>query len=107
MSFEIDPDGMAGSGRDMEAVAEHLAEVLEAFSAKISGYADAPGNDEIGGLIGDAHQAVFEFAMESFGGAAEGIGLAGQDIGGSAQAYAEAEESIKQSIEKYDKSLER
>jgi len=93
--LDINPEGLDASGSQIEAVAERFNAAIETFSSKIEGFGDACGGDEIGGLIGQAHQAVFEWAKECFVEAAESISEAGYDIRDFAVQHLTADDEVE------------
>lgn len=95
-NLQIDPDGLDSAGQGMEGTAERFFTALETFTDKIASHSDAAGGDEIGGLIGEAHQAIFEWAMECFQEAAQSIADAGFDIRDFAAQHLAADEEIAQ-----------
>ncbi|MQM28905.1 WXG100 family type VII secretion target [Glycomyces albidus] len=78
--LQIDPDQLDKAGTGIEGASEQLAQALEEFRATIEGIGDAAGGDEIGGLIGDAHQLIYESAMETFEDAVQSLADAGFDV---------------------------
>ncbi|MDA1362182.1 hypothetical protein O1R50_21325 [Glycomyces luteolus] len=94
--LSIDPEGMDSAGQGLEGTSERFFAALEQFTAKIEGVGDACGGDEIGGLIGDAHQAVYEWAMECFQDLAQGIADAGYDVRDFAAQHLAVDDEIAQ-----------
>jgi len=92
--LDIDPEGLDSSGSQIEGVAERFFSALEQFSAKIEGFSDASGGDEIGGLIGMAHQEVFAAAQECFTEAAQSIADAGADLRDFAKQHTDVDDEI-------------
>ncbi|MFG1998032.1 hypothetical protein ACGFNU_02655 [Spirillospora sp. NPDC048911] len=64
--FEVAADGVRSSASALRAIADRLAEAVQSFQSEVSGVGDAFGGDDIGMIIGEAHAAVFEGAMECF-----------------------------------------
>ncbi|GAA2713395.1 hypothetical protein [Actinoplanes palleronii] len=62
----VTPDSLDASGQHLAAVAERFASALTAFQAEIAGYGQPWGADDIGSLIGAAHDEVASFAFESY-----------------------------------------
>jgi hypothetical protein len=79
-NLQIDPESLDSAGQSVGGSADRFFAALEQFKAKIEGIGNASGGDEIGGLIGAAHDEVFAMAMECFQIAAEEIAEAGADI---------------------------
>lgn len=92
--MDIDPEGLKSSGTQIEGVAERFFGALEQFGARIEGFGDACGGDEIGGLIGVAHQEVFAAAQECFTEAAQSIADAGYDLRDFAEQHIAADDEI-------------
>lgn len=103
--LDIDPEGLDGSGSRIEGVSERFNAAIEAFSAKIEGFGDACGGDEIGGLIGDAHQAVLEWAKECFLEASGSIADAGYDIRDFAAQHLAADDEVAQIFTQLESEL--
>jgi len=93
--FRVDPDALASSGSGLERVATEFTQAMTAFQQELAAFGQPWGNDDIGALIGAAHEAVAEFAFECFGTAIEEIGAAGVDLAGMASTYREIEERIR------------
>ncbi|MFI6783087.1 hypothetical protein [Micromonospora sp. NPDC050276] len=67
---------------------------MAAFQQELAAFGQPWGSDDIGALIGAAHEAVAEFAFDCFATAMDEIGAAGLDLGGMAATYREIEERI-------------
>jgi len=93
--FRVDPGGLASSGAGLESVAAEFMTAVTAFQAQLEGFGRPWGNDDIGSLIGVAHDEVSAFAFECFSTAMEEIGAAGLDLSGMAEQYREIEERIR------------
>lgn len=92
---QVDPDGLDASGRSLEGIAAELAEAVSAFKAQLEGFGRPWGNDDIGSLIGAAHDEVSAFAFECYATAVDEIGAAGTDLSGMAEAYRQVESTIR------------
>ncbi|MDG4820618.1 hypothetical protein O7635_01975 [Asanoa sp. WMMD1127] len=68
---------------------------LQAFRSELSSFGAPWGADEIGSLIGAAHEEVASWAFECFTTAASEIEAAGADLGDMARAYLEVEERVR------------
>ncbi|WP_262287454.1 hypothetical protein [Micromonospora sp. MA102] len=99
MAIEVDPDGLDGSGRALGDVATRFSEALTAFQAELAAFGRPWGSDDIGSLIGAAHDEVSAFAFECFDTALQEIAAAGTDLTGMAARYAEIEASITQGFD--------
>lgn len=92
--FQVDPDHLSASGAAMQVVAERLSEELSAFRAELAGFGAPWGSDDIGSLIGAAHDEVSAYAFECYQDALEEIASAGIDVAVMGTKYAEIEEKI-------------
>ncbi|MGY0006775.1 hypothetical protein [Micromonospora sp. I033] len=99
MAIEVDPDGLGGSGRALGDVATRFSQAMTAFQAELAAFGRPWGSDDIGSLIGAAHDEVSAFAFECFDTALGEIAAAGTDLTDMAARYAEIEASIKQGFD--------
>lgn len=90
----VTPESLDESGRQLGSVAERFASALAEFQSEIAGFGRPWGEDDIGQLIGVAHDEVSAFAFECYQDALNEIAAAGVDLSGMAQLYAAAEEAI-------------
>ncbi|MCM0675752.1 hypothetical protein NCC78_13785 [Micromonospora phytophila] len=97
--LRVDPDGLGGSGRALEDVASRLGEALTAFRAELAGFGRPWGSDDVGSLIGAAHDEVSAFAFECFDTALAEIAAAGTDLTGMGERYAAVETTIRQGFD--------
>src|SRR5262245_14634521 len=93
--IQIHPDGLIESGKSLEGVAARFVEALSAFQAELEGFGRPWGEDDIGSLIGAAHDEVSAWAFECYTSALEEIAGAGADLSGMGERYAEVETSIR------------
>lgn len=94
--FDVDAESFGESGRQLEQAATTFAEALSAFQSELEGFARPWGADDIGSLIGAAHDEVGNFAFECYGDALEEIANAGFDLSAAGDAYREVEDGIDQ-----------
>ena len=99
MAIEVDPDGLGGSGRALGDVATRFSQAMTAFQAELAAFGRPWGTDDIGSLIGAAHDEVSAFAFECFDGALTEIAAAGSDLTDMAARYAQVEASITQGFD--------
>ncbi|MEV4622708.1 hypothetical protein AB0J74_28845 [Asanoa sp. NPDC049573] len=99
--FSVDPHSLDASGVELSRVAGEFASALRAFQAELSGFGAPWGADEIGSLIGAAHEEVAEWAFECFAAAADEVEAAGFDLGGMAAGYREVEDRIRGAFEAF------
>ncbi|MEU2611827.1 hypothetical protein ABZ570_09630 [Micromonospora sp. NPDC007271] len=64
--LDVDVDSLRQSADELERAKEAVRETFEGFQAMAANYADAFGGDEIGMLLGVAHQACVDAATECF-----------------------------------------
>ena len=103
--IQVDPDALASSGSGLERVAGDFGQAVTAFQEELAAFGQPWGNDEIGALIGAAHEAVAEFAFDCFATAIEEIGAAGVDLGVMAVTYREVEERIRGSFDSLQQGI--
>jgi uncharacterized protein YukE len=66
-SFDIDPDSMRQAADQLDAAKEEVQGLLDQVPGALEQFADAFGGDEIGTLVGIAHQACADALSECFG----------------------------------------
>lgn len=103
--LQVDPEGLSGSGRALESVASRFTEALTAFRAELEGFGRPWGSDDIGSLIGAAHDEVSAFAFECFDGALAEIAAAGVDLSAMGERYAGIEAAIRQGFDGLQQGL--
>mgnify|MGYP001458294901 CR=1 FL=1 len=64
--LKVSTGRVRSAAAELKAAAEDLTEAAKAFQAEVSGFGAPWGGDEIGMLIGAAHNAIFQAAMECF-----------------------------------------
>lgn len=65
-SFDIDPESMRQAADQLDAAKEEVQGLLDQFTGALEQFADAFGGDEIGMLVGIAHQACTDALTECF-----------------------------------------
>lgn len=91
-SFEVDPPQIRKAGRDIADFAQRFIDEMDAFEARMEGYGQPWGNDDIGSLIGTAYTEVAAYIFDCVGIAMDEIGSAGDDVAKMADAYERADE---------------
>lgn len=92
--IEIDIDGLDTAGRRLDGTAARFVDALSAFQAQLGGFGQPWGGDDIGALIGAAHDEVSAWAFECYQAALDEIAAAGVDLSGMAASYTATEQSI-------------
>ncbi|GAA1850149.1 hypothetical protein [Actinomadura bangladeshensis] len=64
--FEVSPDRIKAAASQLRAAADDLADAAKSFQAEVSGFGEPWGGDDIGMVIGLAHGAIFQAAVECF-----------------------------------------
>ncbi|WP_446218099.1 hypothetical protein [Micromonospora sp. IBHARD004] len=105
MALQIDPEGLSGSGRALEGAATRFTEALAAFRAELESFGRPWGSDDIGSLIGAAHDEVSAFAFDCFDSALQEIAAAGTDLTGMATRYAQVEAAITKGFDGLQQGL--
>lgn len=103
--FQVEPEKLNASGAALQGVAGRLTEELSAFQAELAGYGRPWGSDDIGSLIGAAHDEVSSFAFECYQSALEEMQAAGADISTMGDRYAAVEASIDGRFKQLDSGL--
>ncbi|MFK3981672.1 hypothetical protein ACI2K4_14990 [Micromonospora sp. NPDC050397] len=65
-AIDIDVDSLHRGADHLEQAKESVRSGFEGFQAAVQGYSNAFGGDDIGTLLGVAHQACVEAAIECF-----------------------------------------
>ncbi|MBM0202689.1 hypothetical protein ACIA47_03990 [Micromonospora sp. NPDC051227] len=78
--FEVEPALLRSGGDEVIGAAERFIGQLESFEAKMQGYGEPWGADDIGSLIGIAYTEASTWVLDCIGVAAEEIGSAGSDL---------------------------
>ncbi|WP_018353315.1 hypothetical protein [Longispora albida] len=94
MNLAVAPEGLGGSGQQLQQVATRFGEALGAFQAQLQAFGQPWGSDDIGSLIGAAHDEVSSFAFECYGAALEEISQAGADLSAMAAKHQNNETEI-------------
>jgi uncharacterized protein YukE len=64
--FDIDPESMRRAADRLDAAKEEVQGLLDQFTGALEQFADAFGGDEIGMLVGLAHQACADAVTDCF-----------------------------------------
>ncbi|WP_305785423.1 hypothetical protein [Symbioplanes lichenis] len=92
--FAIDPERLTASGAALQSVAARLSSELVAFRAELAGFGSPWGSDDIGSLIGAAHDEVSSWAFECYQDALEELAAAGADVVDMSVQYVEGDEDV-------------
>jgi uncharacterized protein YukE len=65
-SFDIDPDSMRQAADQLDVAKDEVQGLLDQFTGALEQFSDAFGGDEIGMLVGIAHQACTDALTECF-----------------------------------------
>jgi uncharacterized protein YukE len=65
-SFDIDPETFRQAADQLDAAKEEVQALLDQFTGALEQFADAFGGDEIGTLVGVAHEACTAALTECF-----------------------------------------
>ncbi|MEV4753797.1 hypothetical protein AB0J86_01590 [Micromonospora sp. NPDC049559] len=105
--LSVDPDRLDESGRALEQVAARLGDALQAFQAELQGFGRPWGSDDIGSLIGVAHDEVSSYAFECYQSVLDEIASAGEDVSGMATLHRVNEAEIHRRFTSMHDSLGR
>jgi hypothetical protein len=92
--FMIDPERLSASGSALQSVASRLSAELASFQSELAGYDGPWGSDEIGSLIGAAHDEVSSWAFECYQDALDELASAGADVVNISTQYTEVDENV-------------
>ena len=92
--FEVDPERLSAAGAALRTVASRLSGELSAFQAELAGFGAPWGSDDIGSLIGAAHDEVSSYAFECYQDALDEIAAAGADVVDIGMTYADVDEGV-------------
>lgn len=103
--ISIDTESLDRCGKDLENVAADFSSRLQRFQEDLFSFEAPWGHDEIGMLIGAAHEEVLEFAMDCFYDSMDAIQEAGVDLELAAEIYSELEDSLKTMFDQMDDEM--
>jgi hypothetical protein len=90
----IDPARLSASGSALQSVASRLSAELASFQSELAGFGAPWGSDDIGSLIGAAHDEVSSWAFECYQDALDEMAAAGADVVDISARYTEVDESV-------------
>lgn len=97
--FEVEPALLRSGGDQVIGVAERFLAEVEGFEARMQGYGEPWGGDDIGSLIGTAYTAVSAWVLDCIGTAVEEVGAAGSDLTLMADGYEATEQDVAQGMD--------
>lgn len=92
--FTVDPQRLAASGSALQRVAARLSAELALFRSELAGFGTPWGSDDIGSLIGAAHDEVSSWAFECYQDALDEMAAAGADVVDIGARYTDADENV-------------
>ncbi|MCU7723117.1 hypothetical protein ODJ79_05265 [Actinoplanes sp. KI2] len=90
----IDPQRLSATGSALQSVASRLSAELASFRAELAGFGAPWGSDDIGSLIGAAHDEVSSWAFECYQDALDEVASAGADVVDISAQYTEVDENV-------------
>lgn len=102
---QVQPERLTAAGKSLEDVAARFLEALTAFRSELEGFGRPWGQDDIGSLIGAAHDEVSAWAFECYGSALEEIAEAGVDLSGMGERYEAIESAIRGQFDGFQQGL--
>ena len=103
--FQVSPDQLTSSAERLKQVADEFTEQVSQFQSQIQGYGEPWGGDDLGMLIGIAHGACFEAAMQCFQENSEELGQRAEALKAVAKNYTAMEESNVQGVNSISQAL--
>ncbi|WP_030160406.1 WXG100 family type VII secretion target [Glycomyces sp. NRRL B-16210] len=95
-SFDIDPDSFHQAADRLDAAKDEVQGLLDQFTGALDQFADAFGGDEIGMLVGIAHQACTEALTECFSTNIEELADYAQSVREMAENHQAADDEVAQ-----------
>src|SRR3954467_15419879 len=92
--FMIDPERLSASGSALQSVASRLSAVVGSVEAEVAGFGALWGSDDIGSLIGAAHDEVSSWAFECYQDGLDEMASAGADVGEISAQYTGVDEEV-------------
>ena len=92
--FMIDPERLSASGSALQSVASRLSAELASFQSELAGFGAPWGSDDIGSLIGAAHDEVSSWAFECYQDVLDEMAAAGADVVEISAQYAEVDKNV-------------
>ena len=92
--FMVDPVRLSASGSALQMVASRLSAELGSFQSELAGFGAPWGSDDIGSLIGAAHDEVSSWAFECYRDALDEVASAGADVLDISAQYTEVDENV-------------
>ncbi|WP_163504785.1 WXG100 family type VII secretion target [Fodinicola acaciae] len=89
--FQVTPDDLRGSGKDLSATGGSLYGDVTALQSKVTGDGSPWGDDEIGSMIGDAYVALTDYALQVYASYAEEVDGTGVRVQQAADNHADTE----------------
>jgi len=90
--FEVEPQTMRDAGGAVSDVASRFLNELDGFEARMTGYGEPWGADDIGFFFGVFYTEVAAYVFDCLGVAVDEIGSAGGDLTTMADAYDRVDE---------------
>ncbi|TDD25209.1 PE domain-containing protein [Actinomadura sp. KC06] len=103
--FQVSPDQLSSSAERLGQVADEFNQQVQQFQSQITGYGEPWGGDDIGMLIGLAHTACFEAAMDCFKENAKELEERVKALEAVAKNYTTMEQSNVQAVNSVSKAL--
>ena len=92
--FMVDPERLSASGSALQSVASRLSAELTSFQSELAGFGAPWGSDDVGSLIGAAHDEVSSWAFECYRDALDEMAAAGADVVDISTQYTEVDGNI-------------
>src|SRR4051794_10899711 len=92
--FAVDPQRLSASGSALQHVAARLASEVASFQSELAGFGAPWGSDDIGSLIGAAHDEVSSWAFECYQDALDEMASAGADVVDISVQYTGVDENV-------------
>ena len=104
--MRVDPDSLMASGNRMQSSVQRIREEITAFHGELAGFGAPWGNDDLGSLIGEAYQVIYDMAMETYGANADEIDEVGQAAQVAATEYTTTDQANADDVRRLGSALD-
>ncbi|MFG3697093.1 WXG100 family type VII secretion target [Micromonospora sp. NPDC047620] len=96
--LDVDIDALRRGAEQLGAAKESVRQTFESFQAAVAGYEQAFGGDDIGMLLGVAHQACVEAVAECLGTNITELESYAESLRGMADGYQTVEDGVSEAF---------
>ncbi|MDO3702661.1 hypothetical protein Q3W71_13380 [Micromonospora sp. C28SCA-DRY-2] len=97
-NLDVDIDALRRGAAELEQARDSVRQIFESFQAAVAGYAAAFGGDDIGSLLGIAHQSCVDALTECLSTNIDELGNYADGLHQMADGYRAVEEDVAASF---------